>query len=125
MRISQLSEKTGVSARSLRYYEQQGLISAVRRPNGYRDYDDEAVTTVLMIRSLIDRGCPTELIRSLLPSNTTADLDRAVGQSVIECVTSVRDEVAEKVTHLSRTRDSLTHFLEQTHSLEAPSLVAQ
>nr|WP_269326970.1 MerR family transcriptional regulator [Kineosporia mesophila] len=120
-----MSEKTGVSARSLRYYEQQGLISAVRRPNGYRDYDDEAVTTVLMIRSLIDRGCPTELIRSLLPSNTTADLDRAVGQSVIECVTSVRDEVAEKVTHLSRTRDSLTHFLEQTHSLEAPSLVAQ
>ncbi|GAB6899626.1 MerR family transcriptional regulator [Kineosporia succinea] len=126
MRISQLCEKTGVSARSLRYYEQQGLIEAGRRPNGYRDYDDDAVVTVLMIRSLLERGCPTELIRSLLPGPTGGGCpdDQAVGQGVIDCVTSVRDEVAEKVAHLSRTRDSLTRFLEQQDQ-SVGSLVTQ
>lgn len=38
MLIGELSRRTGVSARSLRYYEAQGLLSAGRGANGYRDY---------------------------------------------------------------------------------------
>lgn len=111
MKISQLSAKTGVSPRSLRYYEQRGLITAVRRPNGYRDYDYESVVTVLTIRSLLDLGFPSDLIRTVLPCTTGENVDQAVCQGVVERVTSIRDDVAARVVHLERTRDALTGFL--------------
>ncbi|GLY27251.1 MerR family transcriptional regulator [Kineosporia sp. NBRC 101731] len=110
VKISDLSTKTGVSARSLRYYEQQGLITAVRRPNGYRDYDDEAVATVLTIRSLLDLGFPSELIRTVMPC-TKGDTDQAVCEGVVERVTAIRDEMAQRVVQMEQTRDTLTRYL--------------
>ena len=111
MRISELSARTGVSARSLRYYEQQGLIAAERRPNGYRDYGDDAVVTVLTIRSLYGLGFPSELVRTVLPCTTGEAVDQAVCQDVVERVTTIRDDIAARVTHLTETRDTLTRFL--------------
>jgi DNA-binding transcriptional MerR regulator len=111
VRISELSARTGVSPRSLRYYEQQGLITADRRDNGYRDYTDDAVVTVLTIRSLYDLGFPSELIRVVLPCTTGDAVDQAVCRSVVERVTGIRDDIAERVTRLARTRDTLTYFL--------------
>jgi DNA-binding transcriptional MerR regulator len=40
----------------VRYYEAQGLLSARRSANGYRDYDDQDLRVVREIRSLIDVG---------------------------------------------------------------------
>ncbi|GAA2473033.1 MerR family transcriptional regulator [Winogradskya humida] len=113
MQISQLSTKTGVSPRSLRYYEQLGLIGAVRRPNGYRDYGDDAVVTVLTIRSLFDLGFPSDLVRAVLPCTKGENLDEAICESVVERVTGIRDDIAERVVHLAETRDTLTRFLDE------------
>ncbi len=49
MRISEVSRRTGVSIRSLRYYEQKRLLCARRLSNGYRDLDEEAVKRVQTI----------------------------------------------------------------------------
>ena len=49
MRIGELSRITGVSTRSLRYYEEQGLLVGERLPNGYRDYTPEAVDTIMKL----------------------------------------------------------------------------
>ena len=43
MRIGELARRTGVSERSLRYYEQQALLAADRTPGGQRDYPEQAV----------------------------------------------------------------------------------
>src|SRR5262249_24378070 len=67
MQIGELSDRTDVSPRLLRYYEQQGPLNVTRRSNGYRDYSDEAVDTVRRIRLLLDAGLNTESIRMLLP----------------------------------------------------------
>jgi DNA-binding transcriptional MerR regulator len=67
MRIGELSRRTGVSARLLRYYGEQGLLDATRDSNGYRSYPAEAVARVRRIRELLDAGLPTEAIRRLLP----------------------------------------------------------
>ncbi|MGW8488523.1 MerR family transcriptional regulator [Streptomyces sp. NPDC055886] len=67
MLIGELSRRTGVSARSLRYYEAQGLLDARRGTNGYRSYDEDAVLTVAKIRTLLRAGLSTEVIRTVLP----------------------------------------------------------
>lgn len=67
MLIGELSRRTGVSARSLRYYEAQGLLAAGRGANGYRAYDEGAVLSVAKIRALLRAGLSTEVIRDVLP----------------------------------------------------------
>jgi DNA-binding transcriptional MerR regulator len=60
MRIGELAERAGVSTRALRYYEQQGLISARRASNGYRDYDESDLRLVTEIRTLLAAGFSLE-----------------------------------------------------------------
>ncbi|MGW7750765.1 MerR family DNA-binding transcriptional regulator [Streptomyces violaceusniger] len=43
MRISQLAERSGVPATTLRFYESAGLLPADRTPHGYRSYREDAV----------------------------------------------------------------------------------
>lgn len=65
MQVGELAERAGVSVRSIRHYEGAGLIEATRRPNGYREFDERAVTRVRTIRDLIDTGFTLEEISSL------------------------------------------------------------
>lgn len=67
MLIGELSRRTGVRPRLLRYYEERGLLAPGRDGNSYRGYGDDAVLTVGRIRALLDAGLSTEVIRSLLP----------------------------------------------------------
>lgn len=67
MKIGELSRRTGTSRRSLRYYEQQELLTPTRLPNGYRDYDERTVTTVRRIQVLLSAGLGTSTIAEILP----------------------------------------------------------
>ncbi|GBF74442.1 putative MerR family transcriptional regulator [Paenibacillus sp. 598K] len=56
MRIGELAALTGVSVRSLRYYDKLGLLTPLRRDNGYRDYSPLAVEQVRTIQLYLDHG---------------------------------------------------------------------
>ncbi|MHA6534472.1 MerR family transcriptional regulator [Paenibacillus sp. BAC0078] len=66
MKIGELAAKTGVSVRSLRYYERQGLIAPLRQANGYREYSPLAVETVETIKLYLNLGLSTEEIAGFL-----------------------------------------------------------
>ena len=67
MRIGELSARTGASARSIRYYEQQGLLTSERSGSGQRTYPQAAVDRVLLIRRLFDAGIASRTMAGLLP----------------------------------------------------------
>jgi DNA-binding transcriptional MerR regulator len=67
MRIGELSRRTGVPERLLRYYEEQGLLWPTRRPSGYREYLESDVDTVRRIRRLLGAGLSTATIGVVLP----------------------------------------------------------
>jgi DNA-binding transcriptional MerR regulator len=67
VRIGELSRKTGVHERLLRYYEEQHLLQPERRPSGYREYSEADVDTVRRIRSLLAAGLNTATIATILP----------------------------------------------------------
>ncbi|MCQ6271037.1 MerR family transcriptional regulator [Pseudarthrobacter sp. R1] len=51
MRISELAAASRVPATTLRYYESVGLLTAKRGPNGYRDYDIDALSQLSFIEA--------------------------------------------------------------------------
>ena len=65
-RISQLAERTGVPATTLRFYETAGLLPAERTATGYRVYGEEAVERLGFITAAKRLGLPLEEIADLL-----------------------------------------------------------
>ncbi|MBB5801008.1 DNA-binding transcriptional MerR regulator [Saccharothrix ecbatanensis] len=67
MRIGELADASGVSTRSLRYYEEHGLIRSERTPGGWRDFDSSMVERVVMIQHLFAAGLCSATVNELLP----------------------------------------------------------
>ncbi|MFE0765825.1 MerR family transcriptional regulator [Streptomyces smyrnaeus] len=67
MLIGELAQRTGASRRSLRYYEQQGLLVSRRTAKGWRAYDESAVNRVRNVRELLAAGLGTEDIVQVAP----------------------------------------------------------
>ncbi len=67
MRIGELARRTGVSVRSLRYYEAEGLLLPERGVNGYRTFAEDDVTRVLQIQLFYSAGLCSGKIAEVLP----------------------------------------------------------
>ncbi|MER5422397.1 MULTISPECIES: MerR family transcriptional regulator [Streptosporangium] len=92
MRIGELARRAGVSTRALRYYEQQGLITARRKANGYREYGEADLKLVTEIRSLLGVGFTLEDAR---PFVACLRAGHASGGSCPESVAVYRRKLAE------------------------------
>lgn len=66
MRIGELASASGVSARALRHYEEQGVLAPGRTRAGYREYSASDVVRVQQIRAMIAAGVGTATIRRYL-----------------------------------------------------------
>lgn len=73
MRIGELARRTGVSERSLRYYEEQQLLTCRRTPGGHREYSEWAVDRVIHIQELFAAGLGGRKISALLPCMRDVD----------------------------------------------------
>ncbi|MFI8707074.1 MerR family transcriptional regulator [Bacillus sp. NPDC077411] len=60
MRIGELSKRTGVSERSLRHYEEKGLLTSKRLANDYRDFDETTIEQVKLIQMYLQLGLNLE-----------------------------------------------------------------
>lgn len=97
MRIGQLERATGVSQRSLRYYEELGLIRSERSAGGWRDFCDDTVERVVMIQHLFAAGLCSATIGELLPcleappEQRTGELERLLTEEVARLQNKRRD----------------------------------
>jgi len=115
MKIGELSTRTGVPPRMLRYYEQQGLLQPSRATNGYRDYDESDVERVRTVRSLVRSGMPTKLVGSVV------DMRAGKLEWTEHCTAALAGELAqelesieEKISCLTLSRDTLHDYLVRT-----------
>ena len=108
MRIGKLAERTGVSVRALRYYEEQGLVVADRTPNGHRHYPESAVERVRFIQLLYAAGLGSRAILPILPF-----LDTLVATpQMTRQLKHERDRIRIKIDGLSRAHDRLDELIE-------------
>ncbi|GLU48388.1 transcriptional regulator [Nocardiopsis ansamitocini] len=64
--ISELAHRCQVSTRSLRYYEEQGLLLPSRNAVGHRRYQAKDADCVGLIQRLYGAGLPSDLIRTVV-----------------------------------------------------------
>ncbi|GIE78432.1 MerR family transcriptional regulator [Actinoplanes philippinensis] len=110
MRIGELSRRTGVSPRSLRYYEDQGLLTSSRSDAGQRHYADADVERVALIRQLFDAGLSSRVIALVLPCVDTP-ADPAITESAFVTMTHERDRIDADIAQLLRSRDALDELI--------------
>jgi DNA-binding transcriptional MerR regulator len=102
VRISELAERVGVPASTVRYYERVGLIaSPARTAAGYRDYDDDAAARLLFVTRARRMGLTCEQIAEVLPIWGGANC-AAAHEEVTRLVETKRTEIAERIRELER-----------------------
>ncbi|MEU1736864.1 MerR family transcriptional regulator [Streptosporangium sp. NPDC020145] len=111
MLIGELSRRTGASPRSLRYYEEQGLLDTGRGTNGYRHYDEDSVVTVRQIRALLKAGLSTEVIRSVLPCARGERPDFDWCAELWDILNGELAAMDERIDGLQRNRGTLASYL--------------
>lgn len=105
MRIGELADRAGVSVRSLRYYEEQGLLSSTRSASGQRHFVENDVDRVRYLQRLYAAGLSSRTILELLPcteSPSETNSDHAWARMAEE-----RERLETHIADLVRTRDSL------------------
>lgn len=113
MRIGELAARAGVSTRSLRYYEKQGLITAGRASNGYREYAESDVRLVREIRALLNAGFSLDDTR---PFVACLRAGHPAGDACPESVAVLRRrlaEIDERIRSLTRQRSEFAAQLAQ------------
>jgi DNA-binding transcriptional MerR regulator len=110
MQIGELSQATGVSTRSLRYYEQQGLLRSHRRANGYREFAPSAVEDVVFIQDLYSAGLPSEIIRDIIPYVREQESQGDCSALLVR-VREVRDELVRREQRITERRKTLDQYL--------------
>lgn len=105
MRIGQLAERTGVSVRSLRYYETQGLLDSSRNSGGQRVYEPEAVDRVHYLQRLYRAGLSSQAIRAVLPCLDTPSL--VSSDAAFERLVQERDTLRTHLDEVSQTLSAL------------------
>ena len=119
MKIGELSELSGVSPRSLRYYEKHGLIHAERSANGYREYRPETIERASTIHALFGLGFPRPVVESVL--TCTGNAPAAAHQAVALQLSQVRDDMGDQIARLSATHSLLSEFLDAQRGDQASS----
>lgn len=109
MRIGELAAATGVSIRSLRYYEEQGLLASTRSAGGQRHYTAAEVERVGFIQRLYAAGLSSRTIAHLLPCVDSPSEDNA--DAALERMVQERDRLSAHITDIIRTRDALDELI--------------
>jgi Cu(I)-responsive transcriptional regulator len=117
MNIGQAAKRTGLPTRTIRYYEEIGLVSPGRRDNDYRDYGDKEVHELRFVASARALGFSIEQCVRLLA--LYRDRDRASA----EVRDAAREHIAEirtKIAELKAMERTLAALVDACHGDERP-----
>ncbi|MEU6556284.1 MerR family transcriptional regulator [Streptomyces sp. NPDC046915] len=110
VRIGEVARGAGVSVRAVRYYEQQGLLTAERSPSGQRLYRQDTVTLVRFFQQMYAAGLTSRRIMELLPCWDSGHTD-AEQRAMLR---AERDRIQAKVDDLQAALDRLDEVIRIT-----------
>ncbi|MEI8634573.1 Zn(2+)-responsive transcriptional regulator [Vibrio sp. PP-XX7] len=106
LKRGQLAKKVGISTETIRYYEQQGLISATRDDNGYRLFDEHCADRLKFIQRAQYIGFSLKEIAELLALEIARDQHTC--EEVKAITQAKQQEIQQRIQELQRMSDALT-----------------
>lgn len=105
MQIKELSARTGLQDKTIRFYEEVGVLPPPNRlPNGYRDYGDADVERVKFVAGLRRLDFSLDDVGEILAMR---DRREAPCRVVLDLLSAKADEIAQRIAELSRLEDDL------------------
>jgi MerR family transcriptional regulator, copper efflux regulator len=115
--IGAASRHSGLPSKTIRYYEEIGLLTADRALNGYRDYSTEDVHRLRFLQRARGLGFSVEECRELL--SLYSDRDRA--SSDVKAIANEKlAEMDRKIEELKGLRRMLGHLVDNCHGDARP-----
>jgi len=117
MNIGIAAQKSGLPSKTIRYYEDIGLLAADRAGNGYRDYSMADVHRMRFLKRCRSLGFSVEECRQLLSLYNDKNRESAEVKAVAE---TKLEEIEHKLSELSSLRDTLRHLVSSCHGDHRP-----
>ena len=112
MRVSELAKAAGVPAKTIRFYESAGVIpSAMRQPNGYREYGDDDLCRLRLVAALRALGLGLTESGDLASLCTDGRCD--------EMATQLEGRVAVRRREIAVSQSELAHLDAELANLQA------
>ncbi len=116
VRIGELARRTGVSERSLRYYEKQGLLAAERTAGGHREFPEACVDRVIRIQELFAAGLCSAKIAQLLPCMREYGGSATATAALAEDLAVERKRIDAMIGDLLRSREVLDEVIAEART---------
>lgn len=117
MNVSDAGRRTGLPAKTIRYYEEVGLVKPDRAANGYRDYSCDDVHRLAFLKRARSLGFSIEECRQLMA--LYRDRGRA-SHDVREIAIGHVQAIEEKIRELESMRRTLTALVDACHGDDRP-----
>lgn len=105
--IGEVAKRTGLSAKTIRFYEQEGCIPEPRRSDsGYRLYSEGDVWRLRLVRQARMLGLSLTQISTLLSQSMDAQCDVFAGD-LLTLLRGQKDEVSRRILELESLRNEI------------------
>ena len=113
MHIGRLAKKAGTTTRTVRYYEEMGLVEPEgRTPGGFRCYSEAQFLRLRMILSLKEMGFELEAIRAILDRRYHSRTAGGLASVILIDLRERVQEVNAEVSRLCRTRERIRQCID-------------
>ena len=117
MNIGEVAERSGLPAKTIRYYEEIGLVRPRRGANGYRAFGEREVDTLAFLARARSLGFGIEDCRGLLAlqedgGRASADVKRLAGEHLAR--------IERKIAELRAMQETLGRLVERCHGDARP-----
>jgi DNA-binding transcriptional MerR regulator len=117
MKISELAYQAGTTPKTLRFYEQIGVLATpVRTSSGYREYDESAITRIQFIKASQSIGLSLAEVRNLL---RIRDEGVSPCTAAIELLDQHLREIKRRIRELTGLKKNITELRLKASSLDA------
>ncbi|MEC0239993.1 MerR family transcriptional regulator [Paenibacillus dokdonensis] len=125
MKIQELADKMGLTIHAIRFYEKEGLLDdrhVRRESNNYRNYSEEAIERLKLIKKFQSIGCSLAELKEVLQDH---DTNAHTNLQVIDWIRSKKREIESKKEEYDQMLDTLNKMLEYKILLMDDSQKAQ